>query len=183
MANFKIDVEIDWIGEDGTLDDQIKENIKNQIVDKIEKTVMNDIRDTAVEIAEQRTGIWINKFIQTMASEKTIPYKTNEYGSKVEMISMEEMLGKQFEKALNQQVDKKGEYSNSSYDRYGTRLEWLTGKMAERYANEKVADFIKNIKTDIEKYTSNRVKDEMMKQLTANLVQSIDFNKVFKEVM
>ncbi|WP_286910700.1 hypothetical protein [Clostridium sp. UBA1652] len=181
MAKFKIDVEIDWLDEDGALDEQIKESMKDEIIAKIEKTVMSDIRDTAVDIAEQRIGLWINKFIQTMSVEKTIPYKSSEYGSKVEMISMEEMLGKQFEKALNQQVDKNGNYTNSSYDRYGTRLQWLTGKMAEKYADEKVASFIKDIKGDIELYTSKKVKEEMMKQLTAQLVKNIDFNKVFKE--
>jgi len=180
MAKFKIDVEIDWLGKDGTLDDQIKESIKEQIIAKIEKTVMSDIRDTAIEIAEQRIGLWINKFIQTMVSEKTIPYKTNEYGSKVEMISMEEMLGKQFEKALNQTVDVDGNPTNSNYSRYGTRLEWLTGKLAKKYADEKIAEFVKNVKRDIENYTSSKVKEEMMKQLTASLVKNIDFNKVFK---
>lgn len=181
MAKFKIDVEIDWLGEDGTLDDEIKENIKNEIFEKIERTVMSDITDTAVNIAEQRIGLWINKFIQTMAAERKIPYKSSEYGSKVEMLSMEEMLGKQFEKALNQPVNKNGNFSSSSYDRYGTRLQWLTGKMAEKYADEKVSGFIKDIKSDIEIYTSKKVKDEMMKQLTSQLVKNIDFNKVFKE--
>lgn len=181
MAKFKIDVEIDWIGEDGTLDDQIKENIKDSIIYKIEKTVMKDIRDTAVNIAEQRIGLWINNFIQTMVSERRIPYKANNYGSEVEMVSMEEMLGKQFEKALNEQVDKNGKPTNSSYDRYGTRLAWVTGETARKYADERVKEFVKDIKRDIESYTSTKVKEEMMKQLTATLVQNIDFNKVFKE--
>lgn len=180
MAKFKIEVEIDWIREDGALDDELKESIKTSIINKIEKTVMDNIRDTAVEVAEQRIGLWINKYIQTMAAEKTIPYKSSEYGSKVEMITMEEMLGKQFEKALNQHVDKNGNFTSSSYDKYGTRLQWLTGRMAEKYADLRVQEFVKNIKGSIEDYTSKKVKEEMMKQLTASLISNIDFNKVFK---
>ncbi len=53
--------------------------------------------------------------------------------------------------------------------------------MAEKYADERVQKFVKDIKTDIETYTSEKVKDEMMKQLAASLVSNIDFNKVFKE--
>ena len=181
MAKFKVEVELEYLDEEATLDDQIKESIKQDIISKIKDTVMNDIQDTAVEIAENRIGIWINKFIQTMVSEKKIPYKTNEYGSKIEMISMEEMLGKKFEKTLNEYVDKDGKSTNSSYDRYGTKLEWLTGKLARKYADERIQDFVKNIKSDIQNYTSSKVKDEMMKQLTSQLVQNIDFNKLFKE--
>lgn len=181
MAKFKIDVEIDWLGEEGTLDEQLKESIKNQIIKKIEDTVMSDIRDVAVEIAENRIGLWINKFIQTMVSTKMIPYKESEYGSKIKMVTLEEMLGWQFEKALNQDVDKNGKATNSSYERCGTRLQWLTGEMARKYADEKVSKFVKDIKGDIERYTSSRVKEQMIKQLTASLVSNIDFNKVFKD--
>lgn len=181
MAKFKIDVEIDWLGEDGALDDEIKDSIKNQIVEKIEKTVMSDIRDTAIQAAESRIGIWINRFIQQLSSEKAIPYKEHSYDREVKMVTIEELLGKKFEEALNQIVDKDGRPTSSSYDRYGTRLDWITGKQARIYADERVKEFIKDIKDDIESYTSKKVKEEMMKQLTASLISNIDFNKVFKE--
>lgn len=181
MANFKIDVEIDWIGEDNTLEDQIKESIKNEVVKKIEKTVMKDIRDTAVGIAEQRIGLWINNYLATLVKEKNIPYSKNSWNSEINYISIEEMIGMKFEKTLQQTVDKNGKPTSSSYDRYGTMLDWLTGKQVQKYADEKVQGFVKDIKGDIESYTSKKVKDEMMKQLTATLVSNIDFNKVFKE--
>ena len=181
MANFKVDVEIDWVGEDGTLDEQIKESIKNEIIEKIEKTVMNDIRETATSEAENRIGLWINNYITTLVKEKKIPYLKNSWNSETNYISIEEMIGVKFEKILQQTVDVNGKPTSSSYDRYGTMLDWLTGKQVKKYANERVSEFVKDIKGDIEKYTSRKVKEEMMKQLTSQLVSNIDFNKVFKE--
>lgn len=181
MAKFKIDVEIDWLGEDGTLDDQIKESIKDEIIEKIGKTVMNDIRKTAASEAKNRIGLWVNNYLATLVKEKKIPYSKNSWNSETNYISIEEMIGMKFEEALKQTVDKNGKPTSSSYDSYGTMLDWLTGQQARKYANEKVQEFVKDIKGDIEAYTSKKVKDEMMKQLTASLISNIDFNKVFKE--
>lgn len=181
MAKFNIEVELDWVDEDYTIDEELQDIIANKIVSKIKDTVMSEIQDTAIEIAKSRVGLWVNQLLAKMMEDHKIPYKESDYSSEVKMITMEEMIGKQFEAALNQTVDKDGEPTNSSYKKYGTRLEWLTGKLARKYADMRVQEFVRDIKGDIENYTSEKVKEEMMKQLTAQLVSNIDFNKVFKE--
>jgi hypothetical protein len=181
MAKFNIEVELDWVGEDYTIDEKLQESIANKIVSKIKGAVMDEIRDTAIEISKNRVGLWVNQLLSSIMEDHKIPYKESDYSSEVKMITMEEMIGKQFEAALNQTVDKDGEPTNSSYKKYGTRLEWLTGKLARKYADMRVQEFVRDIKGDIENYTSEKVKEEMMKQLTAQLVSNIDFNKVFKE--
>ncbi len=182
MAKFNIEVELDWLNEDYTLDEELQGIIANKIVSKIKDTVMNEIQDTAIEIAKSRVGLWVNQLLAQMIKDHKIPYKESNYSSEIKMITVEEMIGKQFEMALNQPVNKNGEPVDwDSYRKDGTRLEWLTGKLARKYADEQVQEFAKNIKRDIEDYTSEKVKEEMMKQLTAQLVTNIDFNKVFKE--
>lgn len=180
MAKFNIEVELDWIDEDCTLDEKLQESITNKIVSKIKGTVMDEIQDTAIEIAKSRVGLWVNQLLAQMIKDHKIPYKESDYSSEVKMITIEEMIGKQFEAALNQTVDKDGEPTNSSYHNCGTRLEWLTGKLARKYADEQVQEFVKNIKRDIEDYTSEKVKEEMFKELTSSLVSNINFNEVFK---
>lgn len=182
MAKFNIEVELDWLGEDGDLDSELRNEIKAHIVNNIKATVMDEIQDTAIEIAKSRVGLWVNQLLAQMMKDHKIPYKESNYSSEVKMITIEEMIGKQFETALNQPVNKNGEPVDwDSYRKDGTRLEWLTGKLARKYADERIQEFVKNIKRDIEDYTSEKVKEEMMKQLTSQLVSNIDFNKVFKE--
>lgn len=182
MAKFKVEVEIDWLREDGTIDEQLQKSIEKSIIGKIEDTVMDRIEETAVNEAEKRIGIWINNYLSTLIKERKIPHVSKDgWDKKVEYITITELIGEKFDTVLNQTVDKDGCPTNRSYDKCGTRLDWLTGKQAKIYADEKVQDFVKNIKHDIEKYTSEKVKEEMMKQLTASLVSNIDFNKVFRE--
>ena len=181
MAKFNIEVELDWVDEDYTLDEELQDVITNKIVSKIKDTVMNEIQDTAIEIAKSRVGLWVNQLLAQMIKDHKIPYKESNYSSEVKMITIEEMIGKQFETALNQPVNKNGEPVDwDSYRKVGTRLDWLTGKLARKYADEQVQEFVKNIKSDIEYYTSEKVKEEMFKELTSSLVSNINFNEVFK---
>lgn len=180
MAKFKIDVDIDWLDEDVSLDDELKQAISNKIVGNVKEEIMEEIKVMAAKKAARSLDKWIDELITKVISNK-IPYKSHEWDSKVEMISIDEMVTKKFEGALKQKVDEYGKPTNSSYDSVGTRLDWLTGKASEKYADKKVQEFVKDIRGDIERYTSSKVKEEMMKQLTANLVQNIDFNKVFRD--
>jgi len=180
MAKFKIEVDIDWLGEDCDLDSTLKEEIADNIINRVQKETIRDISVLAMQKADKVLDKWIDDLVVNTMGTK-IPYKKSDWGSKVEMISIEDMLAIKFEKALTQIVDENGKPTNSSYNSYGTRLEWLTGKLANKYVDQRVQEFVKDIKRDVEDYTSKKVKEEMVKQLTASLISNIDFNKVFKE--
>lgn len=181
MAKFKIDVDIDWADEYGTIDELLQESIKQSILEKIEDTVMDQIQETATSEAEKRVGIWVNNYLTKVIKEKKFPRPVNTYDDKVEYITIPELINRKVEEALTQEVDKYGKITQYNRDIYGTRMDWITGKLARKYVDERVQEFVKDIKRDIEYYTSEKVKKELVKRLTSNLVQNIDFNKVFKE--
>ncbi len=181
MAKFKIDVDIDWADEYGTIDERLQESIKQSILEKIEDTVMDQIQETAVNEAEKRVGIWVNNYLTKVIKEKKFPRPVNTYDDKVEYITIPELINRKIEQSLTQEVDKYGKITHYNGDVYGTRMDWITGKLARKYADERVQEFVRGIKCDIEDYTSEKVKKELVKRLTSNLVQNIDFNKVFKE--
>ena len=79
---------------------------------------------------------------------------------------------------MDKPVDKNGKPTNCSYDKIGTRLDWITGTLAEKYANEKVLESTKDIKQHIEKFVLEKVKGEIMTQLSTSILKNIDFSKI-----
>lgn len=173
MAKFKLEVEIGYIGEDYNLDEAVINEIESNIVNKIKFETIERIKEEALCIAENSITEWVEDTIKTMVTSRKIP--KNSYSK--EMITLEEMIGEKFERALSETVDKEGRATN--YGGYGTRLQWLCGESAKKYADERVRGFVKDIKYDIEQYTSKKVKEELLSQLTNQLVKNIDFNQVF----
>ncbi len=54
MAKFKIDVDIDCLDEDGSLDEQLMDSIKEAIINKVQTSVLRKIEETAADVARKQ---------------------------------------------------------------------------------------------------------------------------------
>lgn len=179
MAKLNIEVTIDWLGEDGNLDTAIKDEIKNHIINTIQSQIIDEIKDSAAEIAKNRIGLWINEFISKQLQTAKVPVSKGGYFSgETKEATISEILDEQIKAALTVQVDEDGKPTD--YRSKGTRLEFITGKIAREMVDEKVKDFGKGVKSDVINYLSGKVKDEVIKQFTGSMIQNVDFNQLFK---
>jgi hypothetical protein len=185
MAKFNVEVEVDWLEEGESIDDVIKSEIfkkvSKSVEERLQKSALDKFDTKVLEcVAQIETKVveLSNKVIDDFIANQKFPQPKNSYDKNPEMKTIQEIFVDKLDSCLTRSVDENGNYTNSSYSSKGTRLEWLTGKLAEKYADEKVKAHVKNIKEHIEKYILDKVKGEILTQLSDSVLKKIDFSKI-----
>lgn len=148
MAKINISLDLDWIGEDSTLDETIKAEIVNRITDQISDTIINELKESAESQLKNAISQRLNEYMEKIFSEpRTI---TDKWGEVVkENVSIKDQLVEMLDKFMDQQVD-----SNGNPTSYGgkSRIYYIVEKTytntcastVERAARE-AADTVKKI--------------------------------------
>jgi hypothetical protein len=172
-----IQVELEWLEEDGSLDEEVKhqiiEGVKRSIsrdclakVEKqasaeIDKAISESIRSAqqtinqkALEFAEQ----WLEK-------EVTI---TDKWGDNQDCLTITDLIKRTFNNLLERKVNDRGEFANDSYG--GMRLiDFLTGQRVR----DVVAQHLKGINSDIEKAIKAEVENGIRKGVAAKFAEMV----------
>ncbi|OPX46340.1 hypothetical protein CLHUN_01560 [Ruminiclostridium hungatei] len=185
MAKLNVEVEVDWLDESESLDDVIKSEVLHKvskmIEDRLTAKALEKFESKVVECAEQietRVVELSNKVIDDFVLTQRFPQPKNSYDDNPETKTIQEIFISKLDSCLTRSVDENGNYTTSSYSSKGTRLEWLTGKLAEKYADELVKKHVKDVKGHIEKYILDKVKGEILVQLSDSVLSKIDFSKI-----
>lgn len=177
-----IQVELEWLGEDGNLD----EEVKLQIIDGVKRAISRDCLSKVEKEASKQIDLAIKESIGQ--ATKTIQQKaidfvdewlerevtvTDGYGDKRMQCSIKEIVKKNFEKTLEMKVKGDG-----SFDNYGDMrlIDYLTGKRVK----DVVAQHVKGINSDIERAIKteieNGIKDGVAKKFAEMVIQTAKAN-------
>jgi hypothetical protein len=183
MAKLNVEIEIDWLEEGEALDDIIKSEVLTKVSKMVEDRMMTKALEKfeakVIECASQieaKVSELSNKVIDDFVLNQKFPQPKNSYDKNPEMKTIQEIFAGKLDASLQRRVDKDG--CPTEYGSVGTRLDWLTGKLSEQYANEKVKENVKDIKSHIEKHILEKVKGEIMTQLSDSVLKKIDFSKI-----
>jgi len=162
-----IQVELEWLDEEGNIDEEVQHQIISGVKQAISKDCLNlvekktqkaidDGMNSAIKIMQDKVSEFFDNWLKT---EATI---TDKYGDKVEEGSLKDIIKRQFNNAMNEKVDQNG--SPSSYGSRYTRLEFVTGKKVKEVVSDYLSsygkDIDKTIKTNIEQGIKSRVSDK-----------------------
>lgn len=185
MAKLNIELDLDYLEEGQEIDEFVRDEIINSATRKVEATIMAAAKTRlesalakAEEIVDKKVVEITTKVIDDFVATQKFPQYKSSYDKNPEYKTIPEILIDKLETSLNKSVDKNGYPTNASYDKQGTRLDWLTGTLAEKYADEKVKESTKDIKQHIEKFVLEKVKGEIMTQLSTSILNNIDFSKI-----
>lgn len=177
-----IQVELEWLGEDGNLD----EEVRLQIIDGVKRAISRDCLSKVEKEASKQIDLAIKESIGQ--ATKTIQQKaidfvdewlerevtvTDGYGDKRMQCSIKEIVKKNFEKTLEMRVK-----SDGSFDNYGDMrlIDYLTGKRIK----DVIAKHIKGINSDIERAIKaeieNGIKDGVAKKFAEMVIQTAKAN-------
>lgn len=180
MAKLNIELDLDYLEEGQNIEDFVHDEIISAATRRIESTVTEIAKEklrTKIEgILDIKVGEITTKIIDDFITTQKFPCPKNSYDSSPEYKSIPEILVQKLEKSLMKKVDKDGR--ETDYNSVGTRFDWLTGKLAERYADEKVKEATRDFKAHIEKFILEKVKGEIMTQLSSEILKNIDFGKI-----
>lgn len=172
-----IQVEIDWLEEDGSIDDVVKEeiisgvkrSISQQCLAKVEKQASTEI-DKAISESIKSAQETINKKAIEFADnwlEKEVTI-TDKWGDKQDCLTITDLIKRTFDDLLKKKVNDRGEFTNDGYG--GMRLiDFLTGQRVR----DVVSQHLKGINSDIEKSIKAEVENGIRKGVATKFAEMV----------
>lgn len=164
-----IEIDLDWLTEDGDIESSIKEGLVNQVVD----SCLDKLSEMIEKKASSRLDEAIDNHIASILSDllnRQIRI-TDKYGDPIKTYeNVDEMLDEKFENFLTHPVDRDGKpYTGCSYGDKYTRIEHLiTSKITVRSEKESLK-IVKDTQAKIDKFfkgaLSNAIAEKLFRQI------------------
>jgi len=175
MAKFSIEVELDWIDEDSTIDQTIKDAIENKIVDRISTQIAQEVKAEQSkrfqsQISEKVDDL-VNDTFEALLSLQVV--QTDAYGeAKQTFPSVREMIKSRFDSYISEYVNSE---NGGKYDGYGrgskvTRFEYIMGKAFGTELDKKMAEL--KVKVEKDTATATTAMFTKMQEILENSVKS-----------
>ena len=169
----QIEVNLDWLDENGSLDEQVKQEIADRIAERISATAVKDVRECAIDQVHDKLDVLITELFQGFMNETVTV--TDEWGKpRYASTKIAELMRKKLDRALGEKINDRGELS--SYGNY-TRLEWLF----DTKVRETVAKTGEAIAAQAKKLAEKTLVEAMSAKLSGALLAQVDIGKILSE--
>lgn len=194
MAKFNITVELDFLEEDYSIDEEIREavveGVKTELLKKssedavamVDKEIAQAVA-TSKEIIEAR----IDEYIAAVCAEKIekmmIPVKENSWGTEMKYIPMSEFIGQRYEMFLNEKkLNDNGEIARYSGDRKYSINEYLIRDYLGKELNAKVADMIQKARSQAEETVFKTLEQSLKENLAVETIERMNIPQILKNM-
>ena len=158
-----ITVEIDYMDEEGNLDETVKESIINGVCEKISRKCIANIEakaneqislslSTAKTLIENKAVAFAESWLKTDVSI------TDKWGKVVEKSSIEDLVKKSFDNTLLRHVDRQGNLCDGTRHESTRLIDWLTTTKMQEIVSKKLDDMSKHIDESIKKSINDTLK-------------------------
>ena len=178
MAKFNIEVDLEWLGEGGDLDQIIKDEIIASITSKVSAKAIGEAQEKIEarieEDVTQAVGTKLNLLLEDFFTKpRTI---TDKWGNVTSTdISVTELLEESCDKFIDGYVDKNGNPCHSnSYGDKKRRIDYIIEKHIDFKLQQSISNAAAEVKKGLQKYL-----DETLKaQIGENVAQVIGLDKI-----
>jgi hypothetical protein len=187
MANVKIELELDWLNEDESLDDAIKEqviaNLQNRLIKNAENQITEKLNTQLVEIADRVASSFIEKTLESKIEDLKIPHKTSSWGSEVEYIPISQYIGKKYQEHLTKKsLDEYGRQANYSSDAKLSISEYFIKNYLAKELTGKVSNMIQTARKDAEETIVKALENNLKEQLSADIIERLNIPKMLESL-
>lgn len=179
MATISMELEIDWLNEDESLDESIKrkvlDNLQNRLIANVERQFTNKLNGLLEEIANKVTDSFIEDTLKTKIEELQIPYKKTSWDSSVEMLPISEFIGMKYEKYLNEKrFDREGNVARYRDNAQVSISEYFINNYLEKELSTKVSQMIQTARKDAEETIVKALENNLKEQLSVDIIQRLN---------
>lgn len=185
-----IQVDIDWLEEDGNIDETVKEEIiygvKNaiskQCLEKVEKKASTEI-DKAIEAsinsAQKKIEDKAVEFAESwLENEVTI---TDKWGDKADCLTIKDLIKRTFDNLLEKKVNDRGQFVTGYQD--GVRLiDYLTGSRVQQVVDEHLKGINKEIEQSIKAHVESGIRKNVSDKFAEMVVQTAKHENQNKQI-
>lgn len=170
-----LEINLDWIDEDSNLDETVKQNVIDAIVEKIQENVETEVSAKVNDIIDKTIVAKINTMTENLFNDfmnKEIQI-TDNYGTTIKHYpNVTAVIKERFDNFMNQTVDEKGNTYEGSYGTKYKRLTFIIDKQLQEFANKFTSDAVKKvsdeIKVHVQQGLTTKLGSELMKVLKVN---------------
>lgn len=178
MAKFNITVELDWINEEGGIDELVKQEIIENVTSRFSQSINQEI----IKSAEKNISNQITSTIDTRVNEimdnllnKEFPL-LDRYGDVVKKkTTVIELIKEKLDSFLSEKVDNEGRASQ--YNSNITRLDYIINKNITYTMEQKVKNAADQIRKNMESYIDTTLKQ----QIGENVAKIIGLDKIINK--
>ena len=194
MAKFNFEVELDYLNDEVSIDEeithQVVEGIKKQILQRVSKDILDTV-DKAItqEILNTKETIEnkIDELLGIICAEQIekiqVPVKIDAANNKVEYIPFAELVGKRYEAFLTEKrLDKNGNTARRSSDRVYSIPEYLINKYLNKELTKKVSQMIKRARQDAEDAIIKSFEQNLKENLAAATIEHMNIPQILKNM-
>jgi hypothetical protein len=177
---FNVEIDLDWVEEDSTIDEVVKHQIISNIEGRILKTLQETVLNSAkAKIDAQIQGL-ITQNVHKMVSEKVAQLiaeprsQTDAYGRVVkENFTIESLLIEGVESAVNKKtLNESGNFCSDSYNQKYSYFDYYTTKTIPSLVDKQIKALTEKTTKDIEALVKDKIKTEVADKLTALIVEN-----------
>jgi N-acetylglucosamine kinase-like BadF-type ATPase len=147
-----VEIELDWIEEDGSIDEEIKRELVQGVKNAIRKSCMADMEtkskaafSEAVHRASEKIDAKAISFAEEWLNKGV--YVTDKWGDVKDSGTISDMIKRSFDNLLERRVDANGKFTSDSYGSKFKLIEFLTKHKVE----QEVAERLKGFQNDMDK--------------------------------
>ena len=194
MAKFNIEVELDYLDEEQSIDEALRDEIAHSLKDIVTKkateqvlknlsTTINELTESLKEKVTNEVDSFLGNTLADKVANMKIPYKENSWSKEIEYIPMSEFVGMRYEEYLNRKVfDYDGREARYSSDRKLSINEYLIKNYLEKELTGKVSKLIQDARNSAEKTVIKTLEQNLQAQLSADMIKRLDIPTIIKSL-
>lgn len=175
---FNIEVDVDWLEEGGSVNEEVRGEIIHGVMRQINKETKEKISkamDESLREAQEQAAELINaqilKAVDDWLNNEVVV--TDKFGEPKDSGTLKDIIKREWSDVLNRRVDADGSFSGYGNKKY-TVLEYLTNRRVTEVVEENLKSFSsevnRKIKEEINKGIKNNVSD-MFAQMVVGAAQ------------
>ncbi|USK54395.1 hypothetical protein LIS82_23020 [Cytobacillus solani] len=188
MATVKIELELDWMSEDNSLDETIKQEViadlQNRLIKNAENQIASKLNSQLAEIADRVTSSFLEKTLETKIEDLKIPHKKGGYwSSEIEHIPIGEYIGMQYEAFLTKKtLDDNGREAKYSNDAKLSISEYFIRNYLAKELTGKVSTMIQTARKDAEETIVKALENNLKEQLSVDIINRLNIPKMLESL-
>lgn len=194
MAKFNIEVELDWLDSETSIDEEIKEEVirsaKDYLLNKTTDEIIKKLDEALADKVKEFSDVIDNKvdeFLNTISTENIskikIPVKEYDWGTEVKM----KPITKFIEEKFNYYVSQKrydSEFTEARYnsDRKYSMLELDITRYLDSVLSKKVSDMVKSAQANVEKEIIGSLEQNLKENLTVDTIKRMNIPQLLENL-
>lgn len=176
MAKIKVELELEYVDEDYTLEATVKQNIIDRLSAHIIEKNLNNLNNIIEKNVNDKIDIETTKYVKQWFNKKHIEIKDSWGDTIKKHTDINALLKEKFNNALNVKVDKEGKAGGYHADQ--TRLEWIIDTKIKKTFKVNLKEKLDKVIQEVKKELENKIENDVKFHLGQELYETLNMKRV-----